>query len=242
MNFHWAQMPLQPSVADIALRLILTMVAGAIIGMNREVRGHAAGLRTTILVGLAAAIAMIQANLLLPVDGKTAASFGVMDLMRMPLGILTGVGFIGGGAILRRGDLVTGVTTAATIWVVTVIGLAFGGGQIGLGVAGTVLAVVTLPGLKWIDLNISRRQRALVVIAADRGAGLAELPQTLAPLGIRANIKRLVFDEIKNAELTFELVWKRPETESVPPDLIPLLNKRFTVLSLNLDADPGDKA
>jgi len=55
----------------------------------------------------------------------------VMDLMRLPLGILTGVGFIGGGAIFKKGDLVTGVTTAATLWMVTVIGLCLGGGQLG---------------------------------------------------------------------------------------------------------------
>jgi putative Mg2+ transporter-C (MgtC) family protein len=72
-------MPLYPNWADIALRLILTMIAAGIIGFNRGVRGEAAGLRTTILVGLAAAVAMIQANLLLPVGGKTAESFGVMD-------------------------------------------------------------------------------------------------------------------------------------------------------------------
>jgi putative Mg2+ transporter-C (MgtC) family protein len=87
------------------------MITGAIIGFNRGARGHAAGFRTTILVGLAVSVAMIQANILLPVGGKTAESFGVMDLMRLPHGILTGVGFIGGGAILRRGDLVIGMTT-----------------------------------------------------------------------------------------------------------------------------------
>lgn len=85
-----------------------------------------------------------MANILLPVDGKTATSFGTMDLMRLPLGILTGVGFIGGGAILRRGDLVTGVTTAATLWVVTVIGLCFSGGQLGLGIGTSVLVLFTL--------------------------------------------------------------------------------------------------
>jgi putative Mg2+ transporter-C (MgtC) family protein len=99
---------LYPTWRDVAVRLILTMIAGAIIGFNRGVRGEAAGLRTTMLVGLAASVAMIQANILLPVAGRTNSSFGVMDLMRLPLGILTGVGFIGAGAILRRGDLVTG--------------------------------------------------------------------------------------------------------------------------------------
>jgi putative Mg2+ transporter-C (MgtC) family protein len=83
-------MPLYPTWQDIAARLAITMLAGAIIGFNRGVHGHAAGLRTTILVGLAASVSMIQANILLPLDGKTAGSFAVMDLMRLPLGILTG--------------------------------------------------------------------------------------------------------------------------------------------------------
>src|SRR6185437_2647648 len=83
------EMPLHPTWSDIALRLVLTLIAGAVIGLNRGVHGHAAGLRTTILVALAAAVAMIQANLLLGVEGKTPSSFGVMDLMRLPLGILT---------------------------------------------------------------------------------------------------------------------------------------------------------
>ena len=74
------------------------------------------GSDTTVLVGLAACVAMIEANLLLSVGGKVTDSFGSMDVLRLPLGVLTGVGFIGGGAILKRGDLVTGVTTAATLW------------------------------------------------------------------------------------------------------------------------------
>jgi uncharacterized membrane protein YhiD involved in acid resistance len=63
------------------------------------------------------------------------------DLMRLPLGILTGVGFIGGGVILRRDDIIVGVTTAATLWCVTVIGLCLGGGQIRLGIVATVIAL-----------------------------------------------------------------------------------------------------
>src|SRR5215470_10584921 len=134
-------MPLTPDWTDIAVRLALTMLAGAIIGFNRGARGHAAGFRTTILVGLAASVAMIQTNILLPMTGKTSESFAVMDLMRLPLGILTGVGFIGGGTIVKKGDLVTGVTTAATLWLMTVIGLCFGAGQLLLGISGTLLAV-----------------------------------------------------------------------------------------------------
>jgi putative Mg2+ transporter-C (MgtC) family protein len=126
-------MPVHISWLDIAIRLVLTIVAGGVIGLNRGVHGQAAGLRTTLLVCLAASISMIQVNLLLPMGGKTPGSFAVMDLMRLPLGILSGMGFIGGGAILRRGDIVRGVTTAATLWFTTVMGLCIGGGQIVLG-------------------------------------------------------------------------------------------------------------
>lgn len=148
-------MHLHVSAAEIALRLVLTVLAGAVIGFNREQHGGPAGLRTTVLVCLAAALAMIQMNLLLPVDGKTTASFGVMDMMRLPLGILSGIGFIGGGAILRRGGTVDGVTTAATIWLATVVGLCLGGGQLWLGLAGTGVAALVLWPAKWIDRHMA---------------------------------------------------------------------------------------
>lgn len=102
---------------------------GAIIGFNRGACGHAVGFRTTILVCLAASVTMRQTNILLPLSGETSESFAVMDLMRPPLGILDGVGFTGGGTILKGDDLVTGVATAATLWMVTVIGLCLGGGR-----------------------------------------------------------------------------------------------------------------
>jgi putative Mg2+ transporter-C (MgtC) family protein len=121
-----ATMPVHISWETIALRLVLTIVAGALLGIDRSKHEHPAGLRTSLLVTLAASIAMIQMNLLLPTNGKPHDSYAVMDLMRLPLGILTGVGFIGAGAIIRRNDLVIGVTTAATMWFATVVGLCMG--------------------------------------------------------------------------------------------------------------------
>ena len=117
---------------EIAWRLALAVIGGTLLGINRSERGMNAGLRTTLLVTVAAAVSMIQVNLLLGTSGKTPESFVMMDLMRLPLGILTGMGFIGAGAILRNGDRVKGVTTAATLWLATVLGLCFGGGQHGL--------------------------------------------------------------------------------------------------------------
>ena len=141
---------------DVGLRILLTILAAGAIGFDRDIEGHSAGLRTSLLVALAACLAMLQANWLMNSVGKSSDSFVVLDLMRMPLGILTGVGFIGGGAILKRGDNVQGLTTAATLWFVTVIGLCFGGGQIGLGVAGGLLALLILRALKMVEARLKR--------------------------------------------------------------------------------------
>jgi putative Mg2+ transporter-C (MgtC) family protein len=177
---------------DIALRLALTVVAGGVIGLNREATGHEAGLRTTMIVCLAASVSMIQANLLLGVSGKTPQLFSEMDVLRLPLGILTGVGFIGGGAILRRGDLVTGVTTAATLWLVTVVGLCLGGGQLGVGVAATVITVVILSAVSRVDAILPHRRHATLVLTT-AGAPLPEsrLQEVLQGFGCHVRPREL---------------------------------------------------
>jgi len=162
-------MPLHLSLTDLAVRLLCTLIAGAIIGYNRGEHGKAAGLRTTMLVCLAAAVSMLLVNLLLPLAGRAPDSFVTTDLMRLPLGILTGVGFIGGGAILRRGDMVTGVTTAATLWFVTVVGLCFGGGEILLGWIATALGAVVLWGAGWLDTRMRAQFRARLSVALTEG-------------------------------------------------------------------------
>jgi putative Mg2+ transporter-C (MgtC) family protein len=234
-------MPLSPTWQDICVRLALTMIAGAIIGFNRGARGHAAGFRTTILVSLAASVAMIQANILLPLAGKTPESFAVMDLMRLPLGILTGVGFIGGGTILKKGDMVTGVTTAATLWVMTVIGLCLGGGQLALGIAATALAVITLWILKWIDLNIPREHRAVMVVTAENGwSPISDLPALIAPLKCRAHFRqRRASPDPAKAEFCFEVSWRRPE-KSIPPfELLQRVSEKYPVISFELTSENG---
>lgn len=154
---------------EIVLRLLATLVAGVVIGLNRSERGQAAGLRTTMLVALAAAVAMIQTNLMLATGGRTPESFVTMDLMRLPLGVLTGMGFIGGGAILRRGDVIQGVTTAATLWLVTVIGLCLGGGLFSLGLASLGLGLAILWCLRWLEarLQVVRHGRLALGLDAD---------------------------------------------------------------------------
>jgi len=232
-------MPLSPTWTDIAFRLALTMLAGAIIGLNRGARGHAAGFRTTILVGLAASVAMIQANILLPLSGKTPESFSVMDLMRLPLGILTGVGFIGAGTIIKKGDLVIGVTTAATLWLVTVIGLCFGGGQLILGMVATVLAVITLWVLRWVDEMIPREHRARIVIACEPSWAVPEeLARLLGPMKCEVRFQQQTLaPDLQTADYAFELAWERPEHHTAPLDILAALERRFQIKSFELTTE-----
>jgi len=177
---------------DIALRLLLTVIAGALIGINRSEGGHPAGLRTTLLVCLAASVAMIQASVLMGLTGKTPGSFAVLDLMRLPLGILTGMGFIGGGAILKKGDMVHGVTTAATLWLVTVIGLCLGGGQLALGMAATALALLILYVPKGLEARMSLdRHASLDMVVEEGGPSNDDLHAALRESGLKINSWRV---------------------------------------------------
>src|SRR5580692_3178163 len=159
LEIHWSQ---------IALRLALTLLAGGLLGWERSRTGHFAGLRTTLLVTLAASVAMIQMNLLLATNGKPQNAYAVMDVMRLPLGILTGVGFIGAGAIVRKSELVLGITTAATLWFSTVVGLCLGGGQLILGSVSTLLGYIILWGLRWFERRIERFQMAQLRLSLAR--------------------------------------------------------------------------
>src|ERR1700751_284461 len=148
-EIHWTQ---------IAFRLALTRLAGTLLGLERSKTGHFAGLRTTLLVMLAASVSMIQMNLLIQTNGKPSDSYAVMDLMRLPLGILTGVGFIGAGAIVRKDDMVVGLTTAATMGFATVVGLCLGGGQLILGSVSPLLGFFVLWGLRYFERRIEHYQ------------------------------------------------------------------------------------
>lgn len=212
-------MPLQLNWTTVAIRLALALLTSAIIGMNRGGRGRAAGLRTTTLVSLAAALSMLEANALLATSGKAADSFVVLDLMRLPLGILSGMGFIGAGAILRKGELVIGLTTAATLWFVTVMGLCFGGGQIGLGLCAFAIAFGTLYGLKIVE-NKTRRERigTLVISAAENAPKDTELRPRFIEKGYHVTACGLGYDQ--NGErrtLTYQLSWRTRPSETEPP-------------------------
>ena len=212
-------MPLTLTWQDIAIRLVLSVVAGGLIGLDRGEHGRPAGLRTTLLVCLAAAIAMIQANLLLVTTGKTGDSFVTLDVMRLPLGILTGMGFIGGGAIL-------GVTTAATLWFVTVVGLCFGGGQIKLGIASFALGMLVLEGLRWFDYRMRLEQHGTLLLTTERDEPQQEAIRAIVQkAGYKVSVASAAYsNQTMQREIEFKLQWRGlPQTQVVPPFVRDLL-------------------
>jgi putative Mg2+ transporter-C (MgtC) family protein len=202
------KMPVHLEWYEAVLRIVLASLAGAVLGLNRSARHKPAGLRTTILVSLAAATAMVQANLLLVTNGKNPSSFSVLDLMRLPLGILTGMGFIGAGAILRKGDRIEGITTAATLWLATVVGLCLGGGQVGLGIAALIIGFLSLSCLTPVDrMAFNKQQATLEVVAGSEGPSRDQLEAELATAGYHIKARRFSISR-QQGETTWSMRWR----------------------------------
>jgi putative Mg2+ transporter-C (MgtC) family protein len=230
------------STADILLRLTAAVAAGAIIGFDRGTRGRTAGVRTMILVCIAAAGAMIEANLLLSVSGKTTASFSQMDTLRFPLGVLSGIGFIGAGAILKRGDLVTGVTTAATIWVTTVIGLILGAGYFLLGGAVVAITFVVLALIVKLEALMDRQQQAqLTVEVCEDGPTMDRLRTIIADAGYK--VTALAITEAEKRRIRCRLTWHSRKLATDIPPVVGRLRREQGVLSLDWQPiDAGEHA
>ncbi len=130
-----------------AIRLFAAVVCAGVVGWDRESRGHAAGLRTHMMVSLgAAAFGLIACALFEALDAQNIASGA--DPIRVLAAVVGGVGFLGAGAIMQSGEKVKGLTTAAGLWVVAGIGLACGVGYYTLAVLVTAAAVLTLSFMK----------------------------------------------------------------------------------------------
>jgi putative Mg2+ transporter-C (MgtC) family protein len=148
----------------LAVRLVLAAVLGGALGWQREWTGKAAGLRTHMLVAMGAALFVTAAQ---------QAGIGTDHLSRVIQGIVTGIGFVGGGVILKLSEQrqIKGLTTATAIWLSAAVGVAAGLGRGVAAILGTVLALLVLSALvrleKWIDI---RREQA----AARRAAGGGE--------------------------------------------------------------------
>ncbi|HWG04835.1 MAG TPA: MgtC/SapB family protein, partial [Beijerinckiaceae bacterium] len=148
---------------EVLLRLGLAAIAGTVVGINRGQRGRAAGLRTMFLVCTGSALAMIAAHWMYISEGGIG---GDNNASRIAQGILAGMGFLGAGAIIRKGNLVRGVTTAASLWYVTILGLTFGSGCYEIGLIAWGFALLALFGLPHLEWHLMEDRYSTVIVIA----------------------------------------------------------------------------
>ncbi len=153
---------------ELVSRLVIAAALGSVIGFERERLSWAAGLRTHMLVCVGSALIMIVSAFgFADVLGKPDV---VLDPSRIAAQVVSGIGFLGAGSILMRGEIVRGLTTAASLWSVAAVGLAVGGGLYVAAIAATVIVLVILAGIKPLEKRyITVRQRRHIQLLVERG-------------------------------------------------------------------------
>lgn len=164
---------------EVVLRLTLAAVLGGIIGYERQSRRKSAGLRTNVLVCLGSCLIMILSeSIYIGVEGKTNA-----DPARLAAQVVSGIGFLGAGAIMKEGLTVTGLTTAACLWVVAGVGLAVGCGFYAGALFTTVLVFVTLGRLSRLDDWVMHdRNMSIAIRTVDKPGQLMHISSCLEDL------------------------------------------------------------
>lgn len=163
---------------DDAAKLLAALLAGALIGLERELHDKPAGFRTNTLICLGAAVFTL-------LSFRIAHATGT-EVTRIAAQIVTGVGFLGAGAIIQSRGHVVGLTTAATVWSVASIGMAFGAGQYAIGVIATLLIHGVLIGLAQIEAHLERRRNnAYFEIDLERDVSPDHVQTLVARHGVR---------------------------------------------------------
>ena len=177
---------------EVLLRLVLACVFGGIIGYERQSRRKSAGLRTNVLVCLGACLIMVLSQEIYQhVEGKTNA-----DPARLAAQVVSGIGFLGAGAIMKEGLTVTGLTTAACLWVVAGVGLAVGGGFYSGAFITTALVFVTLGALSRLDNLVDHEKRiGLTIHTLDKAGQLMSISSCLEDLQLTIHGIKVKADE-----------------------------------------------
>jgi putative Mg2+ transporter-C (MgtC) family protein len=164
---------------SIPLKLILAAILGGIIGIEREFRDKPAGLRTNILI-------CVGSTLFMSISTKVAQLLGG-DPTRIAAQIISGIGFLGAGAVLHSHGFVLGLTTAATIWVVAGVGMALGSGMYIVAVFTTAMSLITLYFLAFIEDKIQgRKSYSYSLVVTDLNPALAAINRVLQDSSVSA--------------------------------------------------------
>jgi putative Mg2+ transporter-C (MgtC) family protein len=159
---------------EMCLRLVAALAAGGIIGLERSYRGRAAGFRTHALVCVASSLLMLVTMFQAHWIAGLAVTRVVIDPTRLAQGIMTGIGFLGAGVIVKEGLTVRGLTTAASIWITAAIGILIGMGFYFPAGIGTVLTLGTLSVFRWIEGKIPSEFYANFLVRFPREQAMPE--------------------------------------------------------------------
>lgn len=185
---------------ELLLRIALGTVLGGVIGYERDVHGRPAGLRTHMLVGLASATFMVISTNFVYLQHFHHEDLVEVDASRIAASIVTGMGFLAGGAILRTGLTVQGLTTAAALWLVGAIGMAAGAGMFSVAAFVTLSGVLTLTVLRRFETKDARTtHRRRVDLVLGPGASATRLSTKLREMGLTVST---IAQERKPAEAT----------------------------------------
>ena len=193
---------------DVALRIGAAAMLGGAIGLERELRDREAGLRTHVLVAIGAALfTLVSAYGFSDFEYGVATGF-TLDPTRIAAQIVTGIGFLGAGAIIRQGVSIKGLTTAASLWVVAAIGMAAGAGYF----SGAVVATAVVLFVLWPLRTVARR--TLVAIRPEEGRLLVELPAAASAVPFLAELERagvrvdsLEIEDAEDRRLVVATIW-----------------------------------
>jgi putative Mg2+ transporter-C (MgtC) family protein len=167
--------------ADLAFRLVVASALGALIGLEREIHRHPAGMRTHLLVSFGSALFTVLS--VFGFVGVLAGGEGTApDPTRIAAQVVTGIGFLGAGAIIKYGTSIRGLTTAGSLWATSAIGMAAGAGQPLMAVVGTAIVLFSLWPLNWIvdRLRIGQERTGRVRLHLDGLEPLGALTRELA--------------------------------------------------------------
>ena len=174
---------------ELVLRILVGTTLGGVIGYERDLHGRPAGLRTHMVVALASATFMVVSTHLAYYQHYRAGDFTEVDGSRIAASVVSGIGFLAGGAILRTGFSVQGLTTAAGLWLVAAIGLCAGAGMFIESVAATMIGVTALTLLRRFEDKDDRVRRRLTLTLTGAAVTTDQLVEKLAALDLRPTVE-----------------------------------------------------